>query len=76
MMWVRFDVGDRSIGYAAGGKLECWTVLTSYARGYNVIQYKDSVIPDQNYVWSYAGIRSHNYYKSDLEYLSVLVHIT
>ena len=45
------------------------------ARGYNVIQYKDSVIPDQNYVWSYAGIRSHNYYKSDLEDLSVLVHI-
>ena len=45
------------------------------ARGYNVIQYKDSVIPDQNYVWSYAGIRSHNYYKSDLEDLSVLDHI-
>ena len=45
------------------------------ARGYNVIQYKESVIPDQNYVRSYAGIRSHNYYKSDLEDLSVLVHI-
>ena len=45
------------------------------ARGYNVIQYKESVILDQNYVRSYAGIRSHNYYESDLEDLSVLDHI-